>query len=229
MTDKKYILFAAVGVCGLIGVMLIGHAYGFGWAGGDGYRETVPATIGDTTGEVRVVGFNAKHTVQKSGVIKRGETLKTPANTRAFVQLNGVWLFLDQRSDVTFQKLFADEIELSVTRGRIALYRNDIAGDVTIKTNYTSTKLPQEGALTLVNFNFDETVKIVPLQNTQLAITHRSDRTHSTATPVSIKEIPMVVSQTSFNPTGQAAEFYDWINKKSPPPHNVKEGHDTRR
>jgi hypothetical protein len=209
--------------------MLIGHAYDFRWAGGDGYREVMSATISDTTGEVRVVGFNKEDMAQKGGVIKRGETLKTPANTRAFVRLNGVLLFLDQRTDVTIKKLFSDQIDLSVTRGRIALYRNDNPGDVAVKTNYTSTDLPRGGAMTLVNFNFDETVKIVPLKNTQLAITHRSGATHSTTTPVSIKEIPMAVNETSFNPTGQAEAFYDWINKKRPSSTKVKEGHDVRR
>jgi hypothetical protein len=219
MQAKKYILFAVVGVCGLISMMLIGHAYDSKWAGGQGYREVVSATISDTTGDVRVVGFNKEDMAQKGGVIKRGETLKTPTNTRAFVRLNGVLLFLDQRTDVTFERLFANKIELSVTRGRIALYHHDTPGDVTVKTNYTSTDLPRGGALTLVNFNFDETVKIVPLKNMQLAITHRSGATHSTTTPVSIKEIPMVVNETSFNPTGQAAAFYDWVNKKDPPSH----------
>lgn len=225
MNAKNNILILTVGVCALVGSMLIGRAYGFGWAGGDGYREPVTVTISDTTGNLQVVGFNTERVSYIGDTIKRGETLKTPANTRAFVEINDVQLFMDQRTDVVFERLFEDQIRLSVTRGRIVLYHRDTPNDVTVETNYLSTKMPQDGALTLINYNFDETVNIVPFKNTPLDTTHRNGTTHTYNTAVSIQEIPMTVSETRFNPNGDAKSFYEWVYEKSLLSHDdVKEG-----
>lgn len=224
MNAKNNILILTVGICALVGSMLIGRTYGFEWAGGDGYREPVTATISDTTGNLQVVGFNTERVSRIGDTIKRGETLKTPANTRAFVEINDVQLFMDQRTDVVFERLFEGQIKLSVTRGRIVLYHHDTPNDVTVETNYLSTAVPKNGALTLVNYNFDETVNIVPFNDTSLETTHRSGKTHTYNTAVSVREIPMIVSETNFNPIGPTKTFYDWVHEKSPLPHDVKEG-----
>jgi hypothetical protein len=84
-------------------VLLTGRLFDASWAGGDGYAQHGVATANDTTYE-------------------RGETITTDEGEWVEVQIFDTTVWMYENTELKLINLIEDELELTVTQGRIVLY-----------------------------------------------------------------------------------------------------------
>ncbi len=183
MTKYLTILFVLI-----VSTLLVGQRFGFVWAGGDGYRPQNVATVvpGDDT-------------------YRRGETVSTKPGERKRIVVGVQSIALDENTDVVLSDLRNESLAIRLIRGRVY-----VDGPVTVTTNFTSTTT-DSGALTVVNYDFLETVSIAPffanatvfVKGGDALTTEKPVSAHETP-PVSIVEIPFDTNAAS------VADFYRW-------------------
>lgn len=172
----------------LVATLLVGQRFGFAWAGGDGYHPQQTATV-----------------VGSSKSIRRGETVSTGSGERTRLVIGAQSISLDENTDVVLADLRDESLAIRLVRGRIY-----VDGPVTVSTNFTSTTTAS-GALTVVNFDFLETVSIAPFFTTA-TVTTKGSPSVTTEKPVSIHETPPVsIVEIPFDTNAASvADFYRW-------------------
>jgi hypothetical protein len=201
--------------CILVAALLIGQRFGFVWAGGSGYD---PERVSGIIGLVGVptidrVGKERDAVLWQS--VQRGEMVRTGPGQRVMIQLSFADVVsLDENTDLIVETNTTDAIVLKLIRGRVYLDTHtaaDSSGEpVTIKTNFTRSTI-RYGALSVVNYDFLETVSVIPLETTADIIV-RNNNPFTSDKAVNIHETnPVSVVETIFDPTaGTIAGFYDW-------------------
>lgn len=186
----KYAPHAIFGL--IVAALLVGQRFGFVWAGGDGYRPERGAVV---------VGMETAY--------RRGETVRTGPDERLKIRVGtrGV-IALDQNSDLVLTRTTDESVVVHLVRGRI--YADF---PLTVTTNGTRSTI-RSGALSVVNYDFIETVSVVPF-GASVEITVKPDRSLATETPVNVHETPPVsVVEAGFNPNaGEVDGFYDWATE----------------
>jgi len=206
----------------LVTILLIGQRLGFVWAGGTGFVPEREAGVTEMVGTVEIDRNGTIRDAQIWHPVKRGEIVRTGPGERVRLQLSFAHeVALDENTDLTIASNTTDEIVLRLGRGRIyldahtdAISDRTWADHVTVDTNFTRSTI-QYGALSVVNYDFLETVSIIPVGTPALILVENS-QVFSTEKPVDIHETsPVSIVETRFDPSaGAAADFYAWSIKK---------------
>lgn len=183
MNTKLTILVIAIAA-----LLIVGQQFGFEFAGGDGYRSSL-----------------AVQTTNQS--FKRGETIET-ADSPEVAIIGDATIVLDARTTLVLERLFQDDLQFHLTRGRIVV---DSPTALTINTNFTKNTLLEGGRASFVNFDFLEQVSVIPLETTVVIETGNTQRI--TTIPLNIHETgnPITFDSFEFDPTKDSIkDFYEF-------------------
>lgn len=143
--------------------------------------------------------------------IRRGEIILTGDGTyAAFLIGESTRLFLDERTDVELVNLAQGREEIKLIRGRILLEHREMT-PMTVATNFTQSFFAN-GTATFVNADYKETVQIIPLEETTIAVNVADAQGTVTSVPIEIRETePRTIR--AFSPSLEAmpaGRFYAW-------------------
>ena len=138
--------------------------------------------------------------------LNRGEIVQTGDDEYLILNIGGLaHIGLAERTDIELDRLFDDELEITITRGRIVVELLDPDTTIRINTNETETQL-LEGRISLINFDFLETINISPWDTASGTVTTNVSK-YPLYEPLSIHETSAVTTATDFEPEDP---FYDW-------------------
>lgn len=162
-------------------------------------------------GKAAAVSRNGKIRTLTTASIRRGEILLTGDGTYAAFQIGeSTRLFLDERTDVKLVNLARGREEIKLIRGRILLWRREMTPMI-VATNFTQSFFAK-GIATFVNADYKETVQVIPLEETTIAVNVADAQGTVTSVPVEIHEIePRTIR--AFSPSLEAmpaGRFYAW-------------------
>ncbi len=149
--------------------------------------------------------------------IRRGEIVQTGEDGRAHIRLGfGTDIFLDHNTDLRIDVLDPAHPTATLLRGRIYVdTHTDRAGatdegPLILKTLRTSVVLPF-GKLSLVNYDFKETLAVYPINTSVTILQPNGDRFTTEDAGELHETTPISWTGTTFDPTsGTGAEFYSW-------------------
>ncbi len=175
----------------IVVTLLVGQRFGFVWAGGNGY---IPQRT------VAIVGSDATY--------QRGQTISTKAGEREKLSVAAVLIALDENTTLTIENAQDGKVSVKLSRGR--LYAS---GPLTVTTNFTSTTIAS-GAISVVNYDFLETVTVAPL-GTSAMVTTKGSAPIDIQKPVNVHETPPVsIIKTPFDTNAASvADFYHYATE----------------
>ncbi|MBU0646615.1 hypothetical protein KJ611_04070 [Patescibacteria group bacterium] len=196
----------------LIAGLLIGQRFDLGWAGGQGYDYSVPIQVVEAVGVVEVDRAGMVHQAATDDLIARGEIIRTDDASRVLLEIEGIHIGLDERTDMKVEVLANDQIQLKLMRGRIMVDRPATGRELSITTNQTQSKLTG-GAASFINYDFKEIVSMIPFNNS--IFIKIGDKEFITQKPVEIHEVePFEIMETTFDlKQNAAADFYYWFEQ----------------
>jgi|GEM_PF-6982297 hypothetical protein len=206
----------AATVAALAAVLLVGHAIGFGWAGGEGIEADVPASIiGESyAGTVTIEHAGARRSAAPSDAIVRGEIVRTGDDGRVMIQIGADHvLALDNRTDVRIDDLRPSTMKITLIQGRVYLSAQRSTNEKSLlisSTKGTDVSIPY-GRASVVNYNFKNVFAVYPI-DTFAAIVLPDDSATVTKTGIEISEVePVSVADVDFDAASSAAaDFYRW-------------------
>lgn len=201
----------------IVAGLLIGQRFDFGWAGGEGYGYAVEVKVVEVAKVVKVDRVGMMRELAVDDWVARGEIIKTGDEARALLDIHGLKIGLDQRTDLKIEKIDEDRIRLQLIRGRIAIHKPDPETKLIIATKNTEA-IMMSGTASFVNYDFKETVSVIPIDS---AIEIRIfEKEFVTERPLDIHEVdPIDVSSVTFDATSSAAaEFYEWFEQSTQQP-----------
>jgi hypothetical protein len=195
-TKRLLIPFALI-----LGALLIGQRFGFAWAGGNGYVPEIGAYAEDGT-----------H-------YRRGETVMTGVDERLYLRVgvpgsigSNAEFWLDRNTEMTLDRTNDHVVAVRLVRGRIYAVSHMPNAPLVIRTNFTQSDVPPGfGAVSVVNYDYLETVSVIPF-NTKMTVTTRESEPVGIEKPVNVHETPPIsIVEFSFDPSvPDVAEFYAW-------------------
>jgi hypothetical protein len=203
----------------LVATLLIGQRFGFVWAGGNGYVPMLSVFLQDATGPVYADRVGEVRLLRVDDQIYRGETIVTDPATYAQLTISDfphiITIGMDERTRLTVDSLTVSNPELYLHAGRIETFMDGTVEQLSIRTNFTRT-LVGKGRTSLVNYDFKETIGVIPIVGTATVTTTKNDETITISSSVEIHETePVVVSQIGFDPAASVAkDFYEWIETR---------------
>lgn len=200
-----FILFFSV----LLIALLIGQRFGATWAGGEGGVKNLDVVITKTQGSSEIMHDNKTRIAMNNNVLARGEVIQTGDDGYIrFAIGQNTLVGMAERTTLTLKKIASDDLQIFVTRGRIVVEQTG-STPIHIQTNFTDTTL-ENGAITLVNYDFLETVMIAPYPAAKASV-----KTSLGSTPLSsvfsVHETPEVKIE-EVSPT-LTFPFYDWYQQ----------------
>jgi hypothetical protein len=174
------------------------------------------AGITEVSGTVRVDRNGLERDATPFSAVRRGEIVRTGDASRAILRFGFAHeVFLDERTDVAIERLAeGEEYRVRLIRGRILADTHqadghNAFGDFVVSTNQTDTAV-RYGKLSVVNYDFKETVSVIPIGTVAAVVTNGGGTV--TRTPVDIHETdPVTITDISFDPaTSSAKSFYEW-------------------
>lgn len=162
-------------------------------------------------GKIAAVSRNGKIRTLTTASIRRGEILFTGDGTYAsFLIGESTRLFLDELTDVKLISIARGREEIKLIRGRILLEHRETT-PMTVATNFTQSFFAN-GIATFVNADYKETVQVIPLEETTIAVNVADAQGTVTNVPVEIHETePRTIR--AFSPSLEAmpaGRFYAW-------------------
>lgn len=216
MNEKAHFLVAGL-LWIVMSVLICGRMLGATWAGGNGITIGQNALVSELSGNVTVGYQDVVRTLTTPSMVRRGEIIRTGDRARAKLRLGFAnVVFLDERTDVEMTKLTNGDCRLRLIQGRLLIdthqsddHNGNAFGTVSISTARTETVI-QYGKLSVVNYNFRDTVSVIPIE-TVAAVTYPGGGT-VTYTPIDIHETePVTITDITFDPAASAAKsFYEW-------------------
>jgi len=216
---KSYQRAAIVLFVLLVATLLVGQRFGFAWAGGPGYVSTLSVFLQDATGPVTAERNGVVRTLSVDDRIYRGETIVTAPGSFAQLTISDfshiITVGVDERTTLTVDDVAVTEPELFLHAGRIETFMDGTVDDLFVRTNFTRSQLGK-GRASFINYDFKETVGIVPIVGNVSITATKNKQTLTTSTPVGIHETdPVTVDEIGFNrEAGAVKPFYDWIETR---------------
>lgn len=205
--NRERLLIAAFLV--LTATLIVGQRFGFTWAGGAGYEVPLHADVTDASSLMVVeseTGFAHRNAVVGEHVA-RGETLWT-TDGFARVDLAGfgtVWM--DQKTNIVFERLSANEIVLRVDTGHIAVKAGVVP--IEVRMDVVSAHVT-DGTSQFINYDQWRRVTVLPV-NGSVDIWHRGETPMSTTTGVDVLYDTPGMKPFSNNPPVAAPVFVSWM------------------
>lgn len=205
--------FLIVLLAGSIVTLTVGQAFGFTWAGGEGYLPNQPLTITALTGTVQVDHAGETRSEELNGTLLRGEIIKTDADTRAELEVHGSKIYLDERTTVEIIKTNQNELNLLVTRGRVFVDAVNGSQDITLQSHELEATF-FKGQASLVNYDFRLTVSLIPFNTPVIYETKNGDLGLITESGIDYLETePHTLESFNFDhTTSSAADFYKYVS-----------------
>lgn len=181
--------------------LLIAQRFGSVWAGGTGYNPSEHFEIISS---------------ENSGLtdsVQRGQVVQTGSGERLLLDMNGLTLAIDERTDVEFQMIQSGQVELYLTRGRVYIDNLNTEIGITVYSDYIRSDLIGQGRATIINYDFKDVVSLIPLEGK--LIYSLDGKLVTVPAPVDVLEIaPFSETPFEFSIPGSAAEkFYEWISE----------------
>lgn len=140
----------------------------------------------------------------------RGEIIETGSGylKLSIDNVTSLWLASDTR--IELHRLFQDELVIRFTKGRIVVDHNNET-PLKIETNHT-THLVHGDLATFVNYDFLETIHVIPLTGSVQVNIKSTGENLLTPIPLSIHETePVSFERLEVNlVAGDSADFYRW-------------------
>ncbi len=193
--------------------LLVGARFGFVWAGGEGVVASFEAIVVAVEGSVFVDRAGEVRSAVLGQSLKRGERLQTESESRVVVRVGkDAYLALDERSALTLDRLEPSQISVSIGVGRLLGIAGTEAERLRVTTNHTNAWILEE-ALSVVNYDFLETISVVPF-NTAVSVLVEPDQAFVTSRATNIHETePIQTTDAAFNPS--AIPFYAWAERQT--------------
>lgn len=174
-------------------------------------EKNLDVSINLLQGSVEILHDDETRIATLDDTLVRGEIVETGDDGYVrFTIGQYVTIGMAEQTTLTLKRITSDDLQILVTHGRIIVEQTGSA-PVHIQTNFTDTTL-EDGAITLVNYDFLETVMIAPYSSATASI-----KTSLGSTPLTsaftIHETPEVTVESS-SPTF-AFPFYDWYQLRS--------------
>ncbi len=200
----------------LTAILLIGQRFGFAWAGGEGYARPAAVTVAAVSGDVGIDRAGSTRPAAETGSLRRGETVRTGGGRAAIRIGANMKLFLDERTDLTLERLDQDGVSVRLARGRMFATTGGEKQRLNVMTNFTESSL-LKGELSIVNYDFRETVSVIPIRNAAVTVVRQPEQGTVTQLPVDIHETdPVTITETTFNSDeGAAKDFYAWVREQT--------------
>jgi hypothetical protein len=204
-----------LGLMGLIGLMvitlLIGNRFGFSWAGGPGFAPHAAGVLEVAEGTVTLQTGTDATSATAGARVPRGATLRTDAASRAVLALPGLKLYLDERTDARVESSLDGETVVRVLQGRLVAETDHRL----LLTTPHSAAILESGALSYVNYNFRQTVGVMPIGST-VEIASEQESVKTTDAWELHETPPIEMTPIAFDPhAGAAQEFYDWVAERT--------------
>ncbi|HBK33720.1 TPA: hypothetical protein DEP34_01475 [Candidatus Uhrbacteria bacterium] len=200
-----FILFFSL----LLVTLLIGHRFGATWAGGEGVTENLDVMITEMQGSLEMMHHDDTRVVMADDILMRGEVIQTGDDGYIrFVIGENVLVGMAERTTLTLESITSNNLRILVTRGRIVVEQTG-SEPLHIQTNFTDTTL-ENGAITLVNYDFLETVMIAPYPVAKASV-KTSLGSIPLSSALSIHETPEVKIEGT-SPT-LTLPFYEWYQR----------------
>jgi hypothetical protein len=193
---------------GLI-ALLIGARFDFLWAGGEG-EKTSTVSITHQEGSADIVhDRDTRHAVIGETLV-RGEIVETDEGFLRLTIGEDISIILAERTTLVLEDMSIKAPSLKLLRGRIIAEQSG-SFPLLIKTNFTSVDV-QSGTITMVNYDFLETVMIAPYPQAQ-AMVMVADIAFPLEHAVSVHE----TSETTVSDTSPSFDFpfYTWAQEIS--------------
>lgn len=170
----------------------------------------LPVRIAAGSGEEAGYGFGEG--LRRGSVIETGDGyLKVTIGVESEqIDQAQTILWLAPNTRIELQRLYEDELTIRFTRGRL-LVDNHADVPLRLETNHTSSLVHGDIA-TFVNYDFLETVHVIPLSGSVQVSVDSTAEQLLTPVPLSIHETdPVTFEKLEVNlAAGDSADFYQW-------------------
>ncbi len=203
----------------LLATLLIGQRFGFAWAGGNGYVRNLDVSVEEVTGTAYADRLGERRPLAVGDRLRRGESVITEAGCFAKIVLQddsqSVTIAMDERTNLTVDAATVERVGLYLHAGRIESVNDGTIETFDVRTNFTKTTIGP-GRASFVNYDFSETIAIIPLSSTLTLTTTKNDETTVVSSPINAHETnPVSVTPAAFNPqAGGSARFYEWVGRE---------------
>ena len=154
--------FLMVSISLIITILLIGQAFHFSWAGGQGYLPQKSVFILGIEGEVIAQKNGKDRRVSAGEKISRGEMIKTSSDSRILLRTSdNIDIALDQNAVMRLDNLQKERLSVFLSGGRLMIYRNEALSPIEIKTKLFSHTW-ETGNVTLINYDFLQRIRVIP-------------------------------------------------------------------
>jgi len=193
---------------GLI-TLLIGACFDFLWAGGEGEKTSI-VSITHKEGSADIVHGRETRQATTGETLVRGEMVETEEGFLRLTIGEDISVILAERTTLVLENLSTQTPAIKLSRGRMIVEQGG-SSPLLIQTNFTSADL-QSGTITMVNYDFLETVMIAPYPQAQAMVTV-ADVTFPLERAVSVHE----TSETTVSDTSPSFDFpfYTWVQEIS--------------
>ena len=195
-------------------VLLVGAAFGFRFAGGEGYFEPMPIVTEIVSGDSTVETNGEIQPLQTGKILTRGQTIHTGNGARVLVRIGErITIALDQRTDVVIEKLFPSEVEIKLIGGRLLADTSSETEKLIISSPKSSAAIT-DGAITAVRYDFLNKTSFTPIgDEVSVDIPDGIPLYANKGQTVDVNEKnPMYSDLSEFNwQTSSDADFFNWV------------------
>lgn len=143
--------------------LLAGARFGATWAGVTAAPQAEAAVL-VIDGDVSVDAAGERRPLEVGQRLRRGEIVLVGSGGYAELEVAGVRVGLDERTDLRLDGLLAAHPSVRLVQGRLAAVSADDSPLLSITTEATDSVLLPGQALTAINYSFRHEVEIVPLR-----------------------------------------------------------------
>ncbi len=172
-------------------------------------RFDVPASF-----PVRVSQTHDSSTFVSNQLLKRGQFIKTGKGEYLDILIGpSVHIAMDENSTIELKRLFQKDISVGFTRGRIVV-NNQSSSPVEIETNQTRSILNKSDVATLIDYDFQDLVSVIPFHGTVSFFLKDGWNKQTFTTGTTIREVPPITfTPAALDKTkGVYAAFYNWVD-----------------
>jgi hypothetical protein len=183
------------------------------WAGGGGVVTPLEASVVAVEGEVLVDRAGNVRSAVVGEFLTRGESLRTDEGGRLVIRVaRDAYLALDERGSLVLDRLEPSQISVHLVAGRMLGVAGAVAERLRVTTNHTNAWIVED-ALSVVNYDFLETISVVPFHTAVSAIVE-PDQAFVTSRAINVHETePVSIVDAAFN--ASVIPFYAWAEQQT--------------
>jgi len=192
--------------------LTVGQAFGFTWAGGEGYLPNQDLMLTMSKGQAYINHAGKTINTDDQNYLERGEIITTEAESYLELEVLGTKIYLDERTTIELIRSNKLELDLLVTRGRVFVDATNGTQEVFLRSHYL-TSFFVKGQASLVNYDFRRTVSLIPFATPVVFETDNGEMGLIKEAGIDYLEVdPFTITDFKFDHrSSSAAEFYTWV------------------